>query len=127
MSSEREGTMTGAIVIRWGASVAGREGKGLEVFGSAVQRFEEHLKAGRISSHREYFAMTGQDGGFMIIEGEIADLLAIVAEEETLALNAKAASIVQDFELQVFGGGTDQAVQNFVGTYASSMQELGYM
>lgn len=119
--------MTGAIVIRWGASVAGREAKGLEVFASAVQRFEEHLKSGRISSHREYFSLTGLDGGFMIIEGEVSELLTIVGEDETVALNAKAAAIVKDFETQVYGGGSDQAVQNLVGTYMTSLQEIGYM
>ena len=60
--------MNGAVVIRWGASVPGREAKGLEVFGNAVMRFEEYLKAGRIHSHREFFSLTGQDGGFMIVE-----------------------------------------------------------
>ena len=119
--------MNGAIVIRWGASVAGREAKGLEVFGQAVQRFEGFLKAGRIHSHREYFAMTGTDGGFMIAEGEVPDLLAIVAEDETLKINAQASAIVHDFEVQVYGGGTDQAVQGMVGVYAGGLQEIGYM
>jgi hypothetical protein len=119
--------MNGAIVTRWGASVTGREAKGLEVFGNALQRFEGLLKAGRIHSHREYFAMTGADGGFMIAEGEVAELLAIVAEDETLKLNAQASAIVQDFQVQVYAGGSDQAVQNMVGLYAGGLQEIGYM
>lgn len=119
--------MNGAIVIRWGSGIAGRETKGLDVFGNAVLRFEEHLKAGRIHSHREYFSLTGKDGGFMLIEGELSELLALVAEDETVKLNAQAAAIVNDFEVQVFGGGTDQAVQSMVGTYAAGLQEIGYM
>jgi hypothetical protein len=119
--------MNGAIVIRWGANIPGREAKGLEVFGNAVMRFEEHAKSGRISSHREFFSLTGKDGGFMIVEGAVSELLAIVGEEETIKLNAQAASIVQDFEVQVFSGGDDQTVQSVMGTYVGSLQEIGYM
>ena len=119
--------MNGAIVVSWGASIPGREAKGLEVFGNAVQRFEEFAKSGRISSHREYFAVTGRDGGFMIVEGAVSELLAIVGEDETLKLNAQAAAIVEDFETQVYAGGDDQSVQSLMGDYVGSLQEIGYM
>ena len=119
--------MNGAIVIRWAASIPGREAKGLEVFGAAVARFEEMAKSGRIHAHREYFALTGTDGGFMLVEAPVAELLTIVAEPETIALNAKAAAIVQGFEIQVYAGGTDQAVQELMGSYVGSLQEIGYM
>ncbi|SRR6266536_893709 len=119
--------MQGAVVVRWGAGIPGREAKGLEVFGQAVAYFEGFAKQGRISAHREYFAVSGQDGGFMLAEGDLTELTRIMTEEETLALNAKAAAIVQDFQIQLYGGGSEQAVQQMVGTYTSSMQELGYM
>lgn len=119
--------MNGAIVIRWGASIPGREAKGLEVFGNAVMRFEEYAKSGRISSHREYFSLTGTDGGFMIVDGAVSELLAIVGEEETIKLNAQAAAIVENFEVQVYGGGDDQSVQSLMGSYVASLQEIGYM
>lgn len=119
--------MNGAMKVSWGASVVGREAKGLEVFGEAVTRFEGLAKQGRIHEHKEYFAVTGADGGFMLISGELDELLKIAAEPETIALNAKAAAIVQDFTIQVYGGGTDQAVQELMGAYAGSMQQLGYL
>ena len=119
--------MKGAIQISWKAGIPGREAKGLEVFGTAVARFEGLAKQGRIDTHQEYFAVTGTDGGFMLISGELDELLKISAEPETLALNAQAASIVQDFNIQIFGGGTDQAVQELMGTYVGSLQQLGYM
>jgi hypothetical protein len=50
-----------------------------------------------------------------------------VAEPETLALNAKAGAIVQDFEIQVYAGGSDQAIQELVGNYATSLSEIGYL
>ena len=119
--------MNGAIVIRWAASIPGREAKGLEVFGAAVERFEGLAKTGRIHGHREYFALTGADGGFMLVEGPVEELLTLGAEPETLALNAQAAAIVQGFEIQVYAGGTDQAVQDLMGSYVGSLQSIGYM
>jgi hypothetical protein len=119
--------MNGAIVIRWAASIPGREAKGLEVFGAAVERFEGLAKTGRIHAHREYFALTGADGGFMLVEGPVEELLTLVAEPETIALNAQAAAIVQGFEIQVYAGGTDQAVQDLMGSYVGSLQSIGYM
>lgn len=118
--------MNGAIQISWKHGVPGREAKGIDVFGEAVARFEGLAKQGRIHSHQEFFAVTGTDGGFMLITGELDELLKISAEPETLALNARAAAIVEDFTVQVFGGGTDQSVQELMGTYVGSLQELGY-
>jgi hypothetical protein len=119
--------MNGATVIRWGTSVPGREAKGLEVFGNAITYFEGLSKKGRIHGHREYLALTGREGGFMIVEGDTEELLKIVAEPETLALNSQAGAIVNDFEITVYAGGTDQAIQELIGTYSSSLATIGYM
>lgn len=119
--------MNGATVIRWGAGVAGREAKGLEVFGKAIELFEGLSKKGVIQGHREYIALTGRAGGFMLVEGETKELLALLAAPEILALNAQAESIVEDFSIQVFAGGTDQAIQEMIGTYSGALGELGYL
>jgi hypothetical protein len=119
--------MNGATVVRWGAGIAGREAAGLDVFGRAVAQMEALAKQGRIHSHKEFFAVTGGNGGFMILEGEVEELLKIAAEPEILALNTKAAAIVKDFEVQVYGGGSDQAIQELMGNYTSSLSEIGYM
>jgi hypothetical protein len=118
--------MNGAIQISWKQSIPGREAKGIDVFGAAVSRFEGLAKQGRIHSHQEYFAVTGSEGGFMLVTGDLDELLRITAEPETLALNAQASAIVQDFTIQVYGGGTDQAVQELMGNYVGSLQEIGY-
>ncbi|HEV2255412.1 MAG TPA: hypothetical protein VGS06_19710 [Streptosporangiaceae bacterium] len=119
--------MNGAMVIRWGSGIPGREANGLDVFGKAVARQEELAKEGRIHSHKEFFALTGREGGFMIVEGEVEELLRLATEPETLALNAKAAAIVQDFETQMYAGGSDQVIQELVGNYVTSLSEMGYM
>ena len=79
--------MNGATVIRWGAAVPGREAKGLEVFGKAIEFFEGLSKTGRIHGHREYIALTGSVGGFMLVEGESKELLSLLADPEVRALN----------------------------------------
>jgi hypothetical protein len=117
----------GAIRISWADAARGREAKSLEVFAAAVQRFEEHANSGRIHSHKEYFSVTGSVGGFMLIEGELEELQKILIEPETLALNVKAEAITHGFEIQVFAGGTDQAVQELMGNYMTSLQEIGYL
>jgi hypothetical protein len=115
------------MLITWGAGIPGREAKGLEVFGKSVERFEGLAKQGRIHGHSEYFALTGGASGFMLVQGEVEELQKILVEPETLALNAQAAAIVQDFRTQLFGGGSDKSIQELVGNYMSSLQEIGYM
>ena len=56
------GHMTGAVLIRWGGQVPGREAKSLEVFGKSIERFEQLTKEGRLHAHREYIALTGKAG-----------------------------------------------------------------
>lgn len=119
--------MTGAVVVSWGNSVPGREAKGLEVFGKALAHFESLAKSGRIHSHKEYFTLSGRTGGFMIIEGQVAELSKIITEEETTRLNAEAAAIVNDFRITLFAGGTDQTVQRFVSQYSEALADLGYL
>ena len=119
--------MTGAVLVRWGASIPGRETKGLEVFGKAIERFEQLAKEGRIHAHREYIALTGRAGGFTILEGEIDELQKILIEPETLTLNSQAEAIVADFEITLYAGGTDKAMQELIGTYVGAMGDLGYM
>jgi hypothetical protein len=119
--------MTGAVVIKWGSGVPGREAKGLEVFGRAVERFEGLAKQGRIHSHHEYFALSGPESGFMVVQGEIAELQKIMVEPETIQLNSQAAAIVQGFEIQLYAGGSDQSVQETMGNYMTGLSEIGYL
>lgn len=118
---------TGAIVFSWGASVPGREQKGLEVFGKALEQSEKDLKAGRIHSHKEYFNLIGKDGGFQVVEGEIDSLLALLADDDHQKLIAQATTIAQDFTVTVCQGGSDAAVGEGMARYVSALQEVGWM
>lgn len=119
--------MTGAALIRWGGQVPGREAKALEVFGKSIEHFEQLTKQGRLHGHREYIALTGRAGGFTILEGEVEELQKILVEPETLTLNSQAGAIVADFEITLYAGGTDKAMQDLIGTYVGAMGEIGYM
>jgi len=119
--------MDGAIVIRWGSAIPGREAKGLEVLSQAQQSFDELAKEHRIREHREYFSISGGNGGFMIVEGDLDELAKLMHEPEQLALQAKAAAIVSDFSRELVGGGTDPGVQTIVGNYMNALSEIGYL
>jgi len=114
-------------MIRWGANVPGRENTGLTVFGRALDRFEAMTKEGRVQGHREYFSVTGRDGGFILLEGEIEELTKILTEEETLKLNNQASAVVEDFEVQAYVGGADNTTQQLIGVYTSGLKDIGYM
>lgn len=119
--------MNGAVMIKWGAGIPGREAAGLDVFGKAVAHFEGLSKAGRIHGHHEYFSVTGRGGGFMMVDGEVEELMKILTEPETLKLNEQAGAIVEDFEIQAYAGGTDQSIQQLMSNYTESMHEIGFM
>ena len=119
--------MNGAVKISWGVSIPGREATGLDVFGRTVQRFEQLAKEGRVHGHHEYFSITGPSSGFMMIEGELDELMKILTEDEIIKLTNEASAIVSDVDIQAYAGGTDQATQQLVTNYTASMNELGYM
>ena len=121
--------MQGALVISWGGLVPGREAKGMEVFSSALQYFEGLSKEGRIHGHREYFALTGASdrGGFMLVDGEIEELQKILVSDENLRLMAQSRSIVEDFNVTLCQGGSDQAVGESVQRFVSALSDIGYM
>ena len=118
--------MTGAVLVRWGANIPGRETKGLEVFGKAIERFEQLAKQGRIHAHTEYIALTGNVGGFMLVQGEVEELQKILMEPENLALTTEAAMIVSDFSQNLYAGGSDQTIQSLIGIELESLSALGF-
>ena len=115
---------TGAIFFSWGPPVRGREMQGLEVFGEALQYYEELAKEGRIIGHREYF-FANRDGGCMILEGLLTDLHQLTQEDRFLKLQLKAGAIVEDFTMDMAMGGTDQTVNEGMTLYTEALGELG--
>jgi hypothetical protein len=122
--------MNGALIITWGGSPAGREAKGLEVFGKAIAHFDELAKSGRVHGHKEYISLTGnidEVAGTMVVEGPIEDLLKIQTEEKTRVLLTEAALIAGNFTVRVAVGGDEQTLTEEIGLYTQTLQGLGYL
>jgi hypothetical protein len=121
--------MTGGVVISWGTAIPGREQRSLEVFTKALGYFEQLAKQGRIHGHKEYIAVTGNTGrasGFMLIEGQLDELLKIQIEPQVRKLVTEGTLICNNFSVQIFAGGSDNAMQHEISTYVEAAQELGY-
>jgi hypothetical protein len=115
-----------AICIRWGAPVVGRETKSLEVFNAVLEYNTRLEKDGKIAGHRLYLANNGNlsaFGGFLVTEGEVAQLRAVVDSNEFQMLLVKAQQCVTSIEVThcVSGSAIGQAVERLM----SARKELG--
>lgn len=122
--------MQGAIIISWGSNRPGREAKGFETFSKALEYFEGLAKEGRIHGHREYFSLTGnlsRWGGLMVIDGQLEELQKILISEENMRLMQEADAIVDNFDVTLCAGGSDQAVGELVTRSVETLSSLGYM
>jgi len=121
--------MQGAVLITWGSPTKGREAKSLESFGKAVEYYSELAKEGRIHGHREYFCITGPAyrAGFLIIDGEIDELQKIMVEDRNLRLLTEARAVVDDIDVTLCAGGSDQSVSETVSRFTETLATLGYM
>lgn len=122
--------MRGALVFTWGQAVRGREAKALEVFGTALGYWDSHAKAGRIDGYRVYFATTGSVSdvaGMLVVEGDGAQLHAIREEPEYRREMARAATIVENFTIREFAGGSADDVREPIDMFVGAIGELGYL
>lgn len=91
-----------AIYCSWGHAIPGRETKALEVFSQAVEFNATLEKQGKIAAHRTYIATTGcmdRFSGFMVLEGEVEQLRAVIDSNEWKALRLKAEHVVHGMEI----------------------------
>ncbi|HTQ42393.1 MAG TPA: hypothetical protein VMI75_06500 [Polyangiaceae bacterium] len=91
-----------ALYVCWGHAVPGREQKSLEVFMHA-QEFNATLeKQGKIAAHRTYIATTGsmeRFAGFMVLEGSIEQLRAVIDSPEWQQIRLKAEHLVEGVDV----------------------------
>jgi hypothetical protein len=91
-----------AICIRWGAPIAGRETKSLEVFNSVLEYNTRLQKEGKITNHHTFLSTTGNQSkfsGLMLIGGDVSQLRAVVDSNEWKTLLAKAQHCVANVEV----------------------------
>lgn len=54
-------------------------------------------------------------------------LLALPADEQMMTLRREAGLIVEDYEIQFYGGGDDQSLQTLLRGLTAAMSNLGYL
>jgi hypothetical protein len=114
-----------AIFIGWGAPVRGREAKGLEVFGEAVELWGRLQQDGRIESFEP--VLLGPHGGdlqgFFLLRGGRARLDELVRSEEFERVATRAGFIVESFG--VVPAYCGEGIQRPMATYQQAATELG--
>ena len=118
--------MTGAILIKWSGVARGREAKALEVFAQSQAHWDELAKEGRIHDHTAYFNLIGEGGGFVLVTGEVDELVQIQTEPTSRELLMKASLIVDDLSTTVCMGGSEQTITELVTRTVAIEQEMCY-
>jgi hypothetical protein len=99
-----------AVYIQWGNAMVGRESKSLEVFGQVLEAHARWKKEGKIADHRTYLATNGDYetfGGCVLVEGEVAQLRALIDSEEWKVLELRARNVVHNIRVVHCVGGNE--------------------
>jgi hypothetical protein len=120
----------GALMLKWGPTVPGREDLALEVFGQGLTYLDAMIAAGRISRHQEFLAMDGDlgaNGGFMLVSATIDQLRSLQATESFNRLILGASGVVEGLVLGLYGGGDPDSFQQVLATHLTVQEELGLL
>jgi hypothetical protein len=115
-----------ALYIKWGQPVRGRESKSIEVFMHALEYYASLEKQKKIAAQRVYVAETGdfgQFGGFILLEGDVAQLRAVLDSEDYKNLLMQAHQIVEHLETIHLAAGDE--VQKVVARVANARRQMG--
>jgi hypothetical protein len=115
-----------ALYIKWGQPVRGRESKSIEIFMHALEYYGSLEKQKKITAQRVYVAETGdlgQLGGFIVLEGDVAQLRAVVDSEEYKNLLMQAHQVVE--HLQTIHLASGEEVQKIVARVANARRQMG--
>ena len=117
----------GAIIVSWTGVRTGREGKGLGVFGQAMQRNEELEKEGRISGTRVYLNTTGSQAGQVILDGVYSELQRLLLDDDFVKGLQEAAIVCDGFQVNLCVGGAPDSLTEQMGSYAQTLEEHGLL
>jgi hypothetical protein len=111
------------LLISWGAGVAGREERGLEVFNEAMGLYGRLQQEGRIESFDVALLNpgTGVDG-YIALHGSSEQLAAIRDDEEFRRTLYDAALIVQD--LKMADGYTNAGIAREMEMFAEAISKV---
>ncbi len=115
-----------ALYVSWGRPVVGRETKSLEVFSQAMEYYGTLKAKGKIAEYRTYFATNGQMaqlGGFMLIEGTVAQCRELVDGDDFQKLLLKAGHVIENLQVVHMGAGDE--IQKTIGRVLEVRKQLG--
>ncbi len=112
------------LFIGWGAPIAGREAKGLAVFGEALAYYGRLEAEGKVESSEVALLQPhgGDLDGFILVRGSEEQMNAVRADDEFRTINARANLVVQNLGLidAVLGDG----VEPEMGRYAAAIEAI---
>lgn len=113
-----------ALFIGWGAPVPGREAKGLEVFGEAIQFFGGLQQDGSVEAIDTVLLDPhgGDLYGFFLLRGTTAQLDQLRARDDFQRLIARAGLVVGG--LGIVPAVVDEGIEQQVGFYQEAVQAL---
>ena len=115
-----------ALFVSWGRPMVGRETKALEVFSQVMEFYATQKAKGKISDFRTYLTTNGelsQLGGFMIIEGSVAQCRELVDSEDYQKLLLKGGHVIEN--LQAVHLATGDEIQKTIGRVLEVRKQLG--
>jgi hypothetical protein len=112
------------LFLGWGPPVRGREAKGLEVFGEAIQFYGRLQSEGRIESFEPVLLEPhgGELGGFFLIKGSVDQMSALRVDEEFERLTTRASFIVED--IGVVGAYIGDGLARAMGIYQEQIGQF---
>jgi hypothetical protein len=115
------------IHISWGASVAGREERGLEVFNEAIGLYGRMQQEGRIESFDVSLLMPNGSRveGYMNLHGSAEQLAAVKEDDDYMRTMTDASLVVHD--LCICDGYTNEGVARMMATYQEAIGRVPQM
>jgi hypothetical protein len=112
------------LFLGWGAPVRGREAKGLEVFGEAIEFYGGLMQQGRIESFEAVLLEPhgGDLDGFFLIRGSAEQITTLRTDESFERLTIRAGFVVEN--LGVVGAYLGDGLARAMGVYQQSIGDL---
>jgi hypothetical protein len=112
------------LFLTWGAPVAGREERSVEVFNDAVGYYGRLQQEGRIERFDvALFGANARTNGYMVLHGSHEQLDAVEEDTEFRDILAAAALVVSD--LDVSEGVTDAGIAAEMERYQAQVARVG--
>jgi len=107
------------LFVGWGAPIAGREAKGLDVFGEAIAFYGSCQETGEIESFETVFlgAHGGDLSGFVLLRGSEEQCAALRTREDFQRITARAALVINNL------GIVDAVIDDGVGAQVAIYQD----